>query len=367
MLLCAVSALAAASCSSPASGSHESAVIVVGSYASADEPGIKAYAFDLATGNADSLSALSGVSNPSYLVLSADASSIYSVGEDGGSTSTINRISFDRSTGAMRLEESIATGGGAPCYIALSPGESCVVTANYMGGSVSVAPLDSAGAFAGEARVTQFYGHGPDSARQASPHLHCAAFTPDGSRMLASDLGKDMVYVFGVSSGMPDVSPADSVALRPGSGPRHIVYSRDGRFAYLINEISGYVTVLDCGSDFAPVQYALCDSLGAQGSGDIRLSPDGRFLYASNRLKGDGIAIYAIDEPTGLIEQTAYAPTGSHPRNFAISPDGRFVLVACRDDNKIQVFRRDAATGLLEDTGADILTPQPVCVKFVES
>lgn len=346
---------------------HESdCMIVVGSYASADAPGIKTYAFDLATGRADSLAAVCGVSNPSYLAVSADGTRLYSVGEDAGVSSTINALSLDKSTGKMALEQSVPAGGGAPCFIALTPGEKNVVTANYLGGSVSVAPLDSAGRVAGTPSVIQFYGRGADSLRQEQPHLHTVAFTPGGSKMLATDLGKDVIYVFDMDGGAPAATPADSVMLRPGSGPRHIAFAQGGRHAYLINEISGYVTTLRCDSVITPVQYVVCDSLGAQGSGDIHISPDGRHLYASNRLKGDGISIYDIDSDTGLLTRKAYQPTGSHPRNFAISPDGAYLLVACRDDDKIQVFARDEATGMLTDLGHDIITPKPVCVKFVE-
>lgn len=341
-------------------------MIVVGSYAPDDAPGIKAYAFDLATGQADSLAAVCGVSNPSYLAVSADGARLYSVGEDEGASSTINALSLDRSTGKMALIQSVPAGGGAPCYIALSPGEKSVVTANYLGGSVSVAALDSAGRVAGAPSVIQFYGRGTDSLRQEQPHLHTVAFTLDGSKMLATDLGKDVIYVFEIDGGSIAAAPSDSVMLRPGSGPRHIAFAQGGRHAYLINEISGYVTTLSCDSVIAPVQYVVCDSLGAQGSADIHISPDGRHLYASNRLKGDGISIYDIDSATGLLTRKAYQPTGSHPRNFAISPDGAYLLVACRDDDKIQVFARDAATGLLTDIGRDIITPKPVCVKFVE-
>ena len=112
------------------------------------------------------------------------------------------------------------------------------------------------------------------------------------------------------------------------------------------------------------IQYIEADTVGAKGSGDIHISPDGKFLYASNRLKADGIAIFSINQEEGTLTKTGYQLTGIHPRNFIISRNGRYLLVACRDSNSIQVFERDSQTGLLKDTGKTIKTNKPVCLKF---
>ena len=115
------------------------------------------------------------------------------------------------------------------------------------------------------------------------------------------------------------------------------------------------------------VQTIKADSVGAQGSGDIHVSPDGRFVYASNRLKADGIAIFAIDQATGRLTHAGYQPTGPHPRNFAITPNGRFMLVACRDTDTIEVYAVSGADGSLSRVaGADIHVSRPVCIKFIE-
>jgi len=106
------------------------------------------------------------------------------------------------------------------------------------------------------------------------------------------------------------------------------------------------------------------DSVGARGGADIHLSPDGRFLYTSNRLQAEGIAIFAVDPTNGLLSRVGYQPTGAHPRQFNITPNGRYLLCCCRDSDKIQVFRRDQQTGLLVDTGKDIPVSRAVCVQF---
>lgn len=345
--------------------------LIVGSYASAEDTGIKAFRFDTATGEARYVDGLKGISNPSYLTLNSEGNMIYSVGEDAGVTSTVNAIAFDSQTGAMNIKDVTSTKGGAPCYITLSPDEAWVLTANYMGANISIVPLDSVGGFASGAHTIDYSGQGTLAERQSQPHLHCVKFTPDGQCLLANDLGLDAIHTFKVN---PNATPADSsslllpdsdIKIENASGPRHIEFDNNGKFGYLINEISGQVTVLENSPEgLRPIQYIAADTVGAQGSGDIHLSSDGKFLYASNRLKADGIAIFSIDENTGQLTRIGYQLTGKHPRNFILTPDDRFLLVASRDDDVIEVYSRNAETGLLTDTGYRIQTSKPVCLKW---
>ena len=157
-----------------------------------------------------------------------------------------------------------------------------------------------------------------------------------------------------------------TVQLPEGEGPRHLDFHPNGQFAYVLGELSGQVTVLAYqDGQFTPVQTVEADTLQAGGSADIHLTPDGRFLYASNRLQGDGLAIFSVDEATGRLTRVGYQPTLRHPRNFTITPNGRFLLCASRDDNAIQVFSIDPATGLLKDTDQTIQTNKPVCLQFI--
>ena len=273
----------------------------------------------------------------------------------------------------VALLNSQPTDGGAPCYITLSPSEKFVLTANYMGGSITVFPLDKDGKLKSETRLISFTGNSLDKERQTQPHLHCIKFTPDHKYLLASDLGTDQIHVFpvsenvtdGVSHSLLNESEEFNIKVESGSGPRHICFHPNQKFAYLINEISGKVIAFsyDKGKLNA-IQYIEADTVGAKGSGDIHISPDGKFLYASNRLKADGIAIFSINQEEGTLTKTGYQLTGIHPRNFIISRNGRYLLVACRDSNSIQVFERDSQTGLLKDTGKTIKTNKPVCLKF---
>ena len=347
--------------------------MLVGSYGPADQEGIKVYKFNQATGEGQYVSGVKGISNPSYQTVSRDGKRVYSVGEDDGGTACANALTFDAATGTLTLINSQPTQGAAPCHIALSPEEDYVVTANYNGSNISLFPLDGKGRLKPEQTIG-FEGSGPDKERQAIPHLHFVYFTPDNHYLLANDLGTDRIHRFplntrqkGSNTPLVDRQRASDIRLTPGSGPRHAVFSADGRFAYLITELSGEVMAFTYdGDSLSLMQTVQADTLDARGSADIHLSPDGRFLYASNRLKGDGLAIFRVNTEDGTLSKAGYQPTGIHPRNFVLTPNGQYLLVACRDTDEIQIFARDASTGLLTDTGRRIKTTKPVCLKFID-
>lgn len=347
--------------------------MLVGSYGPADQEGIKVYKFNQATGEGEYVSGVKGISNPSYQTVSKDGKRVYSVGEDDGGTACANALTFDATTGTLTLINSQPTQGAAPCHIALSPEEDYVVTANYNGSNISLFPLDGKGRLK-PGKTIGFEGSGPDKERQAIPHLHFVYFTPDNHNLLANDLGTDRIHRFplntrqkGSNTPLVDRQRASDIRLTPGSGPRHAVFSADGRFAYLITELSGEVMAFTYdGDSLSLMQTIQADTLDARGSADIHLSPDGRFLYASNRLKGDGLAIFRVNPEDGTLSKAGYQPTGIHPRNFVLTPNGQYLLVACRDTDEIQIFARDASTGLLTDTGRRIKTTKPVCLKFID-
>lgn len=343
--------------------------ICVGSYAPSVEEGIKVYKFNQETGESQYVSGIKGISNPSFLTVSSNGKRVYAVGEDNGKSSTANALSLDKETGKLALLNTQPTHGGAPCNITLSLDEDFVLTANYMGGNLSVFPLQADGKLK-EGDTINFTGCGPDKERQSQPHLHCVQFTPDGRFLLANDLGTDRIHVFPVESRSESAllkrEGAFDIALPKGCGPRHLSFAPNGRYAYLITELSGEVIALSYNeAGFDTIQHIKADTLGAKGSADIHLSPDGKFLYASNRLKGDGIAIFEVNSEDGTLDKVGYQLTGIHPRNFNITPNGKYLLVACRDTDEIQIYARNQETGLLEDTGKRIRVPRPVCVQFV--
>lgn len=339
-------------------------ILLVGSYGTPDDPTLHTYSFDSASGTAVAIDSADGLLNPSFLAVADGGDTLLAVSEADGDAAGLYMLRRT-APGRYSLVDKTATGDG-PCHVAVSPDGRYAVTANYSGGSIAIIGFDRKG-FTGEAQTVRFTGRGPVERRQELPHAHFTSFTPDGRLMVVDDLGTDRLHIFPIDSrtGRPDTARMHDVELAAGAGPRHLVYDNTGKYAYVINEIDGTVTRLlyaAAGATLRPLDSVLADYEHGHGGGDIHLSPDGRYLYVSNRLKGDGIAIFAVDAENGRLTEAGFMPTGRHPRNFAITPDGAWVLVAARDDNRIEIYRRDAENGSLAPTGQVIACPKPVCV-----
>ena len=304
--------------------------LVVGSYASAADEGIRTFTFDQITGECTALCGLRGISNPSFLTVTDDGKRVYAVGENNAEEATANLILLDRQTGSLTLADTKHVHGADPCHLAVSP----------------------------------------DSTRQECAHLHYVYFSPEGKWLMADDLGSDCIRMFPLAPQTAlgiDTTAAREVKLVAGSGPRHAVFDHKGQHLYVINELKGDVVVWEYADGaLKQTQSIQADSVGARGSADIHMSPDGQFLYASNRLQADGIAIFRVDAASGQLTHTGYQNTAAHPRNFAITPNGKFLLVACRDADCIEIYERDTDTGLLTDTGKRIEMPRPVVVQMVK-
>ncbi|MDD3036737.1 lactonase family protein [Bacteroides sp.] len=347
--------------------------MVVGTYTTGDSKskGIYSFRFNEDDGTTTPLSEVA-IENPSYLTPSPDGKFIYAVSEFNDERAAVNALAFDKEIGTFRLLNTQKTKGGDPCYL-ITNGKN-VVTANYSGGSVSVFPISKDGSLLPTSDVIQFQGSGIDKERQEKPHLHCVHITPDGKYLFADDLGTDQIHKFIIHSNAGSenketfLKEGDPISFQvpAGSGPRHLTFSPNGKYAYLINELAGTVIAFQYTDGILKeTQVIVADTVGAKGSADIHISPDGKFLYASNRLKADGIAIFRICPNDGTLTKVGYQLTGIHPRNFIITPNGKFLLVACRDSNAIQVYERNPETGLIKNRYKDIKIDRPVCLKFI--
>lgn len=296
--------------------------------------------------------------NPSYLTLSSDGKFVYAVSEVGDSLASAVSLRLDSKTGAMQMLGSELTDGKDPCYI--STNGKVVMTANYSSGNVTEFPIGEDGRLLPHDFLYDTGMGGPDSVRQNLPHAHCALFNAAGTELYVSEFSADVVTKYDVAT-----RQGKRIQLPSDFGPRHIILNADESKAYVLGELSGNVAVIDTESD-SVIQTVCADSVHARGCADIHLSPDGKYLYASVRLQNDGIAIFKVDSD-GTLTNAGYQPTGIHPRNFNITPNGKFLLVACRDSGCIQIFRRDAKTGHLTDTGRTIIIDKPVCIKFSSS
>ncbi len=366
--LCAASMLSSACTTRNASqqrAEHE-LTMLVGTYTSGSSKGIYTFRFNEESGVATPLSEIE-VSNPSYLTLSPDNRFVYAVSEENDSTAAINAFAFDKKKGTLTLLNKQRTKGEDPCYVATDGKK--VLTANYSGGTMSVFPIRDDGSLESVDTLFQGTASGPDPDRQATPHIHCTLFSPDGNYIFATDFSADRILRYAVHSKEELPRPlAETVNIQPGSGPRHLIFSKDRKYAYLINELSGKVIAFTYSDGrLNEIQTIVADTIQARGSADIHLSPDGKYLYASNRLKEDGIAIFEVNPEKGTLAKVGYQLTGLHPRHFNITPNGKFLLVACRDSNMIQVFERDTVSGLLKNTGKNIKMSKPVCIQFAEN
>lgn len=343
--------------------------LFVGAYAEASNTGISLYRLNSETGENYLVKTFKGIVNPSYLALSADGKYLYAVSETATPQAQLVAYAFDRDKEELIPLNAQPTHGSDPCFVWVDSHRRLAVTANYTGGNVSFFPIASDGSLL-PPQVIDYQGGTPGSARQDRPHLHCIYASPDERFLYANDLGSDRIYTYALQSlsGKLQAKAADlaPVPLPAGEGPRHTTFHPNGQWAYLISELSGRVAAMTyTNGQLTPFQYVEADSFRAAGSADIHVSPDGRYLYASNRLIGDGIAIFEIDQTSGRLSKIGYRLTGIHPRNFNITPNGKLLLCACRDSNAIQVFQRDLETGFLTDTEQDIHASKPVCLLFL--
>ena len=254
---------------------------------------------------------------------------------------------------------SVSFRGEDPCYV--STNGTLLAVANYSGGTLATYRLQGDGSIAPLDSLLISGIGGPDMSRQESPHVHCAVFSPDGKHLFfsefsADEIGRLDVYTGGVRN------YCRAATLHSDYGPRHLLFDASGEHLYVIGELSGDITVFDyAAGSLTEKQVIKADRMDARGAADIHLSPDGKFLYASLRLRGDGIVVFEVG-PGGVLAYVGYQQTGPHPRNFNITPNGRFVLVACRDNDSIEIYERDRSTGMLSDTGRRITQTRPVFV-----
>lgn len=344
--------------------------LFVGSYNDTKEKeGIYIYKMDMTRGNLEKVCTFSGIMNPSYLVLSPDGQYIYACSETRtAGMGSVSSYRFDRKQRAISLLSKQPGGGDNPVYLTVHKSGRWLVNGNYTGGSIAVFPLNSDGTIGTAVTVIPF----KDSSiteRQTSAHIHSTVFSPEQDYVYAPDLGADKIRRFTFDASQPKPLQPDSfVRTTPGSGPRHFTFHPDGRFAYCIEELTGSVTAYRYSrGQLESLQRVMThDSTprSLYSSADIHISPDGRFLYASNRGVENNIAIYSIDKK-GTLTLAGYEPVlGDHPRNFTIDPTGKFLLVANQISGNVVVFKRDARTGLLTKTGIEVKMPGPSCLQI---
>ena len=305
----------------------------VGTYTTGKSEGIYVYKFNTSTGEAARLSTVAAV-NPSYLAIAPNARYVYSVNESG-QTGEVSAFAFDKGTGRLQLVNKQSSGGADPCYISIDKTNKWAVVANYTSGSLVALPINADGSLGPLAQLIQHAGSSVNKDRQAGPHVHSAVFSPDQRYLFSADLGldKEFVYHFTPTKKEPLSGAKDSmIAVDGGSGPRHFVFHPTKPYAYLMDEMSGtvdaYIYTPATGGlkRFQRISSLPADFKGDIGSADIHVSPNGKFLYASNRGSANSLAIYFSIDANGKLSLKGFQSVlGKTPRNFIIDPTGLII------------------------------------------
>lgn len=343
--------------------------LLIGTYTSGcKSDGIYVYDFNAETADFKLKAATEKVVNPSYLTVSTDNKKIYSVNENG-KESTVSAFHFNAQSGKIDLQNKQSSEGADPCFIIND--DKNVIVANYSGGTIAVLGKNNDGSLTKAKQVVKHEGKSITK-RQQSPHMHMVQFSPDKQFVLASDLGTDRIYLYRYfpASEKEILQFKDTIAIKTGSGPRHLAFSPNGKFIYLLQELDGTLTVFGYdNAKFRRIQettVAAKDFTGETSAADIHISADGKFLYATNRGDANTISVFSVDSKGKLTHRQTIPTEGKGPRNFAIDPTGNFVLVGHQYTNNVVIFKRDAITGMLTDTGKRIELCAPVCLVFTE-
>ncbi|MEJ5993066.1 lactonase family protein [Pedobacter sp. Du54] len=339
--------------------------LLIGTYTNkGTSEGIYVYDYNLKTAETK-LKSVTKTTNPSYLAISANKKFVYCVNEDGKS-STVSAFDFKSKSGTLKFLNKIPSGGADPCYITtIGPR---IMAANYSGGSIATFWTTSNG-FTGASQVVQHTGKSIDPKRQLSAHVHQVQPTPDKKYVVATDLGEDQIYIYAYGEGHGrKLVPHKIIKTNPGSGPRHLTFSNDGKFAYLVHEFNGKITAFAYSdgnlTKIQEIETTRKDFTGKIDGADIHVSTDGKFLYETNRGDANSINVFAIDSD-GMLELIESVSTlGKGPRNFAIDPSGNFLLVAHQYTNDVVIFNRNQTSGKLTDSGKRISVGAPVCLVF---
>ena len=349
-------------------------IMYVGTYSLRGSEGIYIFEFDRKMGTMKPIQSVSNAKSPSFLALHPSGNFLYSVNEAAqvgpNSAGAVSAYAVDRSTGKLSFLNSQSSMGRGPCHISIDQTGKTAFVSNYGGGSLAVLPIEAKGTLGAATDSVQNAGNGPNTGRQEKAHVHSATLSPDNRFVYVADLGTDKLHIYEADVTGSTVKPAQApyVTVKPGSGPRHFTFHPNGKFAYLVEELTssvavfsrdaqtGALTLLSDGVETLPTGYSAQNT-----SADIHIDPAGRFLYQSNRGR-NALAIFAIGTD-GKLTSLGDEPTmGKTPRNFMIDPKGEFIFVAHQDSDNITIFRRDQKTGKLTYTGQSVSVPAPVCV-----
>lgn len=337
-------------------------ILYIGTYTQKGE-GIYVYELDRSNFSFKELQVLTNKNSPSFLEFHPSKKYLYAANEDNN---TISAYKIDPVTAKLSFINEKSSEGKGPCHVSVDPKGRFIYVSNYGSGQLAVYLLNADGSIGALADAIQDKG----SASQ-KPHMHSIVPSADGKFIYASDLGIDKIMVYTVDQKTGKLTPGSVpyAEVKEGDGPRHFAIHPNGNFGYsaceLHSVVNSFQIVKNTGAlvPLERVSMLPSDFTGKSFAADIHFSPDGKFLYASNR-GHESLATYAVDAKTGKLTTVGFQSThGKHPRNFMVDAKNEFVIVTNRDNNNVVFFKKDAATGMLTYTEKEISIPTPVCVK----
>ncbi len=349
--------------------------LYTGGYTRGRSDGIGLARFDMETGVISPVEGAAEIVNPSFLAATADGQYLYAVTEGDGE-GNIAAYRRDPATGALTELNRQSSRGRGPCYVAIDHSGKYVLTANYGSGSIAALPIQADGSLGEATGAVQQEGSSVNAERQEGPHAHMIASSPEGNFVYATDLGADRVfgYRLDLDSGELISVEGASATAEPGAGPRHFAFSPDGRTMYLINELGFTLTSYAYDAETGALSERQTVSTlpegydGPNSCAHVVVSPDGRFVYGSNRFH-DTLAIWEVAAETGELSLVDHVSSGGKtPRNFALSPDAAasWLVVANQDSDQVVVWPRDAESGLPVGDGISYDIPSCSCLLFID-
>jgi 6-phosphogluconolactonase len=337
--------------------------------APAPDNGVYGARLDQRTGRLCPLGRSAEIEQATWMTMHPEMPVLYSTRQAGGvHDPAVFAYGVDLATGALRPINAAASGGAGATYIAADGRSRTLFAAHWESGHVSALPILADGGLAPAVSI-----QGNEGSVQARPRTHAVELDPSRRFAFAAEFGLDRLLIYRFDARTRRLTPAQPAfePLPTGSGPRHFVFHRNGKFLYLLNEITSEVRVYRWNAHAASLQLEQAISTlapgyeGSKKAAGIVITPDARHLYVSNRGE-DTIVAYAVDPASGrLSEMQRIASGGKVPRDFALDPGGRWILVANQDSNSVNVFARDPTTGKLTPTGEAMTAPRPVVVTFV--
>lgn len=349
-------------------------LLFIGTYTGGQaDTGIYIYEFNPASGHLKRLATGEKLVNPSFLNISPDGKYLYACTESKlPQKGNVSAFKIDSVSGKISFINKQSCGGENPVYLTIDKTNTFIINANYTEGNVTVFKADPDGSLNPYSQIIQFTDSSVNKTRQDKAHIHATVLSPKNDFIYFPDLGGDKVRVFKFDTNtIAPLSIAAGYTVRtpPGTGPRHFTFHPNGKYAYCIEELSGVVAAYNYnGGKLDTLQriFSYSKIRKDYGSSDIHISPDGLFLYASNRWENENtLSIFAIDQGNGKLRLAGHQSTlGDHPRMFVIDPSGKFLLVANLVTNNIIVFKRNLKTGLLTKTKYGVSIPRPSCLQM---